>query len=214
MIKIEQLAGIILCGGRSRRMGQEKYRLSFGSETLLQRICRIVQPEVSRTLIVAAVDQQIPHSESTIQVLRDEIQDAGPLAGISQALTYLQTIDDPPVAAFVTSCDVPLLKPELISLLRNQLTEEFDAIAVRDSDYAYPLCAIYRTKVAATAARLIASGQRRAATFPEHLRTRWLSRDEMRTVDPELLSLMNCNTPADFENVLRHSGTIRQRDGQ
>ena len=77
MIKIEQLAGIVLCGGRSRRMGQEKYRLSFAGETLLQRICRIVQPEVSRILIVAAVDQQIPQSESDIQVLRDEIPDAG-----------------------------------------------------------------------------------------------------------------------------------------
>lgn len=214
MIRIEHLAGIILCGGKSRRMGQEKYRLSFAGETLLQRICRIVQPEVSRILIVAAADQEIPQSESNFEVLRDEIPDAGPLAGIAQALTYLQTTDDPPVAAFVTSCDVPLLKPELISLLRTRLTENYDAVVVRDDDFAYPLCAIYRTTAATTASRLIASGQRRAATFPEHLRTCWLSRDEMRTVDPELVSLMNCNTPADVENVLRHSRTMRQRDGQ
>lgn len=133
MIKLEQLAGVVLCGGKSRRMGEEKYRLVVLGETLLQRICRIVQPEVSRILIVAAVDQQIPQSESNIEVLRDEIRDAGPLAGIAQALTYLQTTEDAPAAAFVTSCDVPLLKPELIRLLRNQLTEEFDAVVVRDS---------------------------------------------------------------------------------
>jgi molybdopterin-guanine dinucleotide biosynthesis protein A len=53
-------------------MGQEKYRLSSGGETLLQRICRIVQPEVSRILIVAAVNQQIPQSESNTKVLRSE----------------------------------------------------------------------------------------------------------------------------------------------
>ena len=203
MIKVEQLAGIILCGGRSRRMGQEKYRLSFAGETLLQRICRIVQPEVSRILIVAAVDQEIPQSESNIKVLRDEIPDAGPLAGIAQALTYLQTSADAPVAAFVTSCDVPLLKPDVISLMRNQLTEEFDAIAVRDSHYAYPLCAIYRTTVAAAAARLIASGQRRAAALPENLRTCWLSLDAIRTVDPDLESFLNCNTPEDYEKARR-----------
>lgn len=201
MIKIEQLAGIVLCGGRSRRMGQEKYRLSFAGETLLQRICRIVQPEVSRILIVAAVDQEIPQLESNIQVLRDEIPDAGPLAGIAQALTYLVTTDDPPVAAFVTSCDVPLLKPELIRLLRNQLTEEFDAVVVRDSDFAYPLCAIYRTTVAATAARLIASGQRRAAALSENLHTCWLPLDAIRIVDPNLESFMNCNTPEDYEKA-------------
>lgn len=201
MIKIEQLAGIVLCGGRSRRMGQEKYRLSFAGETLLQRICRIVQPEVSRILIVAAVDQEIPQLESNIQVLRDEIPDAGPLAGIAQALTYLVTTDDPPVAAFVTSCDVPLLKPELIRLLRNQLTEEFDAVVVRDSHFAYPLCAIYRTTVAATAARLIASGQRRAAALSENLHTCWLPLDAIRIVDPNLESFMNCNTPEDYEKA-------------
>jgi len=203
MMKIEHLAGIILCGGRSRRMGQAKYRLSFGDETLLQRICRIVQPEVSRILIVAAVDQQIPQSETNIQVLRDEIPDGGPLAGIAQALTYLQTIDDPPVAAFVTSCDVPLLKPELISLLRNQLTEEFDAVVVRDSSFAHPLCAIYRITASATAARLIASGQRRAAALPDNLRTCWLSLDAIRIFDPDLESFMNCNTPDDFEQAKR-----------
>ena len=203
MIKIEQLAGIVLCGGRSRRMGQEKYRLSFAGETLLQRICRIVQPEVSRILIVAAVDQQIPRSESHIEVLRDEIPDAGPLAGIAQALTFLETTVAGPAAAFVTSCDVPLLKPELIRVLRNQLTEEFDAVVVRDSDYAYPLCAIYRTTVAATASRLIATGQRRAAALPENLRTCWLPLDAIRNVDPDLESFMNCNTPEDYEKAKR-----------
>lgn len=195
-------------------MGQPKYRLSFAGETLLRRIYRIVQPEVSRILIVAAVDQEIPQSESHIQVLRDEIPDAGPLAGISRALTFLQKGEHHPIAAFVTSCDVPLLRPEVISLLRSRLTEDYDAVVVRDDDFAYPLCAIYRTTAATIASRLIASGQRRAATFPEHLRTCWLSRDEMRTVDPQLVSLMNCNTPADVENVLRQSGTMRQRDGQ
>ena len=201
MIKIEQLAGIVLCGGRSRRMGQEKYRLSFAGETLLQRICRIVQPEVSRILIVAAVDQEIPQSESNIQVLRDEIPDAGPLAGIAQALTSLRATEDAPAAAFVTSCDVPLLKPELIRLLRNQLSEEFDAVVVRDSDFAYPLCAIYRITVAATATQLIETGQRRAAALSENLRTCWVPPDLIRTVDPDLESFLNCNTPEDYEKA-------------
>ena len=182
-------------------MGQEKYRLSFAGETLLQRICRIVQPEVSRILIVAAVDQEIPQSESHIQVLRDEIPDAGPLAGIAQALAWLQTTQDAPTAAFVTSCDVPLLKPDVIGLLRNQLTEEFEAVVVRDSDFAYPLCAIYRLTAAATAAGLITSGQHRATALSENLHTCWLSLDAIRTVDPDLESFLNCNTPEDYEKA-------------
>lgn len=188
-------------------MGQEKYRLSFAGETLLQRICRIVQPEVSRILVVAAVDQEIPQLESNIQVLQDDIPDAGPLAGIAQALTYLQTSRDSPVAAFVTSCDVPLLKPELIRLLRNQLTEEFDAVVVRDSHFAYPLCAIYRSTAAVTAVRLITSGQHRATGLSENLRTRWVPLELIRTVDQNLESLLNCNTPEDYEKVVQLFGS-------
>ena len=154
MIKIEQLAGIVLCGGKSRRMGQEKYRLSFLGETLLQRICRIVQPEVSRILIVAALDQEIPQSGSNIDVLRDEIPDGGPLA-------------------------------------------------VQDSNSAYSLCAIYRATGANTAARLIASGERRAAALPENIRTCWVPLDAIRAVDPDLESFWNCNTPQDYEKAIR-----------
>lgn len=205
MITNEQLAGIVLCGGSSRRMGQAKYQLQFRGETLVQRICRIVKPEVSRILIVAAANQEIPRTESNLDVLRDEIPDAGPLAGISQALTFLQSSADCPVAAFVTSCDVPLLKPEVIRVLRHQLTEQFDAVAVRDSGFIYPLCAVYRTATAATAVRLIATGERRAAALPEYLRTRWIPLDVIRSVDPELESLMNLNTPADVESALQRS---------
>ena len=214
MIKNEQLAGIVLCGGGSRRMGQAKYQLQFHGETLLQRICRIVQPEVSQILIVAAEDQEIPQSGNQTKVLRDEIPDAGPLAGISQALTFLQSSAASPVAAFVTSCDVPLLKPEVISLLRHQLTEQYDAVAVRDTDFIYPLCAIYRTTAATTAAHLIASGERRAVALSENLRTYWVPLDTIRTVDPELESLMNLNTPADVEMALQRSATVHYSSGR
>ena len=105
--------------------GAGKYRLSFLGETLLQRICRIVQPEVSRILIVAAVDQE------------------------------------------------------------------------------YSLCAIYRATVADTAARLIASGERRAAALPENIRTCWVPLGAIRAVDPDLESFWNCNTPQDYEKAIR-----------
>jgi molybdopterin-guanine dinucleotide biosynthesis protein A len=214
MVTTEQLAGIVLCGGGSRRMGQAKYQLQFHGETLVQRICRIVQPEVAEILIVAARDQEIPQSGNQTKVLRDEIADAGPLAGISQALAFLQSSENQPVAAFVTSCDVPLLKPEVIRLLRQHLTDQFEAIAVRDADFVYPLCAIYRTTAATTAAHLIASGERRAVALSENLRTCWVPLDTIRTVDPELESLMNLNTPADVEMARQRSGTVHYSSGR
>lgn len=196
-------AGIVLCGGKSRRMGQEKYRLMFAGETLLQRICRIVSPEVSQILVVASSDQEIPALSSSVQILRDEIPECGPLAGIAQALAHLHSLDNGPHIAFVTSCDVPLLKTTVIPYLQKQLTDSFDAVVVKDSQYAYPLCAIYRTTAAATAERLLATGERRAAALSENLETCWVPVDQLRHIDPDLESFWNCNSPEEFSNALR-----------
>ncbi len=206
MITNEQLAGIVLCGGSSRRMGQEKYQLPFLGETLLQRICRIVRPEVSKILIVAAADQQIPLSGSSVEVLRDDIPDAGPLAGIAQALSYLQTSAGSSVAGFVTSCDVPLLRAAVIKFLRSHLSDDYDAVVIGDSGFAWPLCAVYRVTAADTAAALLRSGERRASVLAENLRACCLTLDAIREVDPDLESLMNCNTPTDVEMALLRSG--------
>ncbi|HRA89107.1 MAG TPA: molybdenum cofactor guanylyltransferase [Planctomycetaceae bacterium] len=202
MITEQQTCGIVLCGGKSQRMGREKYRLMFGNETLLQRICRIVQPEVSQILVVASLSQEMPDFEISVEFLRDEIPESGPLAGITQALTFLENAPSSVIASFVTSCDVPLLKPTVIRLLRNQLTDDFDAVVVRDIQYAYPLCALYRTPAATTARRLLASGERRAAALADNLRTCWVSTEQIRTVDPDLTSLWNCNSPDDLTRAL------------
>jgi len=144
----------------------------------------------------------MPDFEISVEFLRDEIPEFGPLAGITQALTFLENAPSSAVAAFVTSCDVPLLKPTVIRLLRNQLTDDFDAVVVRDIQYAYPLCALYRTPAATTARRLLASGERRAAALADNLRTCWVSTEQIRTVDPDLTSLWNCNSPDDLTRAL------------
>ena len=189
-------------------MGEAKYRLPFIGETLLRRICRIAGTEASPILIVAAANQDItpddlPPNQSSIQIVRDDLPNAGPLAGIAQGLKQLIAMPQSPEAAFVTSCDAPLLRPALIRLLHGLLTDEFDAVVIRDGEYSCPLCAVYRADAVATATRLLAAGQRRARALPEALRTRWVSLDEVRSVDPELDSLRNCNTPEDYEQLNR-----------
>ena len=205
----KNLAGLVLCGGQSRRMGQAKYRLAYFGETLLRRICRIVFTEASPILVVAAAEQDLslddlPVDAPRIQILRDDVPNSGPLAGIAQGLKQLREMPHAPTAAFVTSCDVPLLKPELIRLLYSLLTEEFDAVVIRDDQFSFPLCAVYRANAAIAATSLLKAGQRRARALPEALRTRWVALDEVRSVDPELESLRNCNTPEDYERLMHY----------
>ncbi|MCA9117229.1 MAG: NTP transferase domain-containing protein, partial [Planctomycetaceae bacterium] len=55
-----RVAGIVLCGGRSSRMGQPKHLLPFGDETMLQRVVRTLSAVVSPVVVVAARGQQLP----------------------------------------------------------------------------------------------------------------------------------------------------------
>jgi molybdenum cofactor guanylyltransferase len=54
------LGGVVLCGGKSTRMGSPKHALKFGEEVLLQRVCRILSTVVEPIVVVAAQDQELP----------------------------------------------------------------------------------------------------------------------------------------------------------
>ncbi len=68
--------GVVLCGGKSTRMGTSKALLPFGPETMLQRVVRIVGDVVSPIVVVAAVDQILPDLPPAVIVTRDEARDA------------------------------------------------------------------------------------------------------------------------------------------
>ena len=100
--------GIVLCGGKSTRMGVAKATLPFGPETMLQRVVRLLGTIVSPIVAVAARDQELPALPADVIVTRDEREARGPLEGLRAGLKALPASVD---AAYVTSCDVPLLVP-------------------------------------------------------------------------------------------------------
>src|SRR5829696_6313049 len=71
--------GIVLCGGKSTRMGTSKALLPFGPETMLQRVVRILAGLVSPIVAVAAADQELPPLPTEVLISRDEREGRGPL---------------------------------------------------------------------------------------------------------------------------------------
>ena len=69
--------GIVLCGGKSSRMGTSKALLPFGRETMLQRVVRLLNEVVAPIVVVAASDQELPELPADVIVTRDERRDAG-----------------------------------------------------------------------------------------------------------------------------------------
>lgn len=194
-----RVGGVIVCGGKSTRMGQPKLSLPFGNEVMLQRVSRILSQVVSPIVVVAAHEQQIPPLPDEILVVRDEYLDQGPLAGIATGLAALRDRAD---AAYVTSCDVPLLKPEFIRRLIEQL-ETHAAIVPSDDEHTHVLAAVYRVELESLARRLLNEQRRRPLFLIEQSHALRIPTASLRAVDPQLDSLRNLNTPEDYAAALR-----------
>lgn len=199
-----QRGAIILCGGKSTRMGTAKALLPFGPELMLQRIIRLVSEVVPTTnmIVVAATDQQLPPLPPEISIAHDRRPECGPLEGLAAGLSAL---DSRVEAVYVTSCDVPLLVPAFVERMF-QLLGDHDIVVPREEKFHHPLAAVYRPSVLPTIETLIAADRFRPIFLFEQHSTREVAVDELRKVDPELATLANCNRPEDYRQALLQAG--------
>lgn len=189
------------------RMGRDKALLPFGDEVLLQRTVRLVGEVVPEKNIVvaAAADQALPQLPPAIKVIRDEAPGLGPLPAIAAGL---QALTPSVEAAFVTGCDAPLLKPAAVAWLFEQLgprdENERDGVLLQDAERLYPLFAVYRTSAAVRFAAAYRSGGQslHGAITSTLFNVRLLDLDDVRMVDPQLDSLVNCNTLEEYQGAL------------
>lgn len=191
---------IILCGGRSVRMGRDKALLPFGGETLLARAVRIVGEAVpaERIVCVAAAGQDLSAIDERVRVVRDAIPNAGPLCGLATGLAAISRDAD---AVFLCGCDAPLLMPAFVSRLFEQLGDH-EIVIPREGDQLHPLAAVYRTGVLQQAESLLAAGKRSLLALVERCDARELPADDLRDVDSELVSLLGCNTDDEYRSLL------------
>jgi molybdopterin-guanine dinucleotide biosynthesis protein A len=211
--------GVVLCGGRSSRMGRPKAWLPFGEELMLQRVVRVLREVVEPVVVVAARGQDVPPLPAEVEIVRDEVEGRGPLQGLAAGLAALEGKAD---AAYLSSCDVPLLLPgfvrRMVSLLsggrqppEGSFTQGADAprsegvlVAVPKVDgFHHPLAAAYRTSVLDAVRDLLAADRLRPVFLFDAVPTRVVGPHELADVDPALQSLRNLNTPADYEAALR-----------
>jgi molybdopterin-guanine dinucleotide biosynthesis protein A len=180
-------------------MGRPKAWLPFGDELMLPRVIRLLRGVVAPVIVVAAPDQAVPPLPNDIEIVRDPERGRGPLQGLTAGLTALRRQAD---AAYLSSCDVPFLRPMFVRRLVDLLGS--NAICVPDAGgYRHPLAAVYRLEVTPVAEDLLAEDRLRPAFLFEKVQTRFVTASDLVDVDPDLVSLRNLNTPDDYLAALR-----------
>lgn len=193
----EKLAAVILCGGNSVRMGFDKSQLKLGDgRTFLDQIIATLKPHVDCVVVVQNSTREIA-KDPKVKVVSDRQLDCGPMEGIASGISAL-----PPHVefAFITSCDVPLIRAEVVAQLADSLGDH-DGITPVDGDRVYGLTAIYRKSILPTLDSLIEQRMLKVSRLCDHLRIRQVPIELIRAVDPFLESLTNINTWSDYERL-------------
>jgi molybdopterin-guanine dinucleotide biosynthesis protein A len=188
-----EVTGVVLAGGASRRMGRDKAALVLEGETLLARVIRRLESATREVVVVGSPErtQLAPGA----RVVPDARPGLGPLGGIYSGLLASTT-----PYAFVVACDMPFLNPALVWYLLG-LAEGYDAVVPRTTRGTEQLHAVYgRTCLPALAARLDA-GELAVVGLYDSIRVRVVEPAEWAPYDPDGRSMLNVNTPAEWEHV-------------
>jgi molybdenum cofactor guanylyltransferase len=191
-------------------MGRPKAALEWHGSTLLQRVVGIVGRVVDGPVVVVrAPSQELPQLPDEVVMAVDAREGRGPLQGLAAGLA---AVGEAAPRAYVSSTDVPLLHPAFVgAVLRLAEREDVDVALPVAHGFRHPLAAAYRTSLLGAVERLIAEDRMKPAFLFEQARVRELDeaellRDrELADADPELLSLVNVNDPAEYERARARS---------
>lgn len=194
MYEIE-IGGIILAGGKSRRMGRDKAFLALGGQSLIEIVIERVRAVAAEVIIVTNAPLRYAHLAA--RLVRDIYPGVGTLGGIHAGLTAARHDH-----ALVVGCDMPFLNPSLLTYMAS-LAPHYDAVVPQMDGLFEPLHAIYSRSCLPLIEAQISTRRWQAFSFYPQAQVRYVEREEIARFDPELLSLRNANTPEEWQRVKR-----------
>ena len=135
-----KIHGLILTGGYSKRMGQDKALISDGNQTALEKIYNLLRHSLEEVFVSVRADQKVEEKRSEFNLIIDQNQYSGPMAGILSAFNSY-----PNIAWLIVACDMPHLDKETIDqLIQNRNKEKVATLFISPKDgLPEPLCSIY-----------------------------------------------------------------------
>jgi len=186
--------GVILAGGKSRRMGEDKRFLKVGEATLLERSIKAMAQVFAEVLIVIAQDSP-PLEMTGCEVYRDLIADCGSLGGLYTGLTRASRR-----RIFAVACDMPFLNPDMIRWFLARAPEA-DIVMAKLEAGLQPLHAVYGKRALPYLQQMAEERRLKIQSIAAEpsLRVTIVYPSEWRTMDPMSRSFQNVNSPAELQ---------------
>lgn len=189
------MTGIILAGGESRRMGQNKAFLPWGGMTLIEHLIERLRP-VTDEIIVAAKDRRA-FGHLRARVVEDAVPGVHALGGLYTGLRAARA-----ELCFVCACDAPFVSPGLARALAGCLAGR-DLAVPRSRRGLEPLHAVYaRSRTLPVVEEQMRRGRWSLRNLVEKLHPRIVEGAALWPFDPAQRCFVNLNTPADYARAL------------
>jgi molybdopterin-guanine dinucleotide biosynthesis protein A len=194
--RFANVAGAVLTGGASARMGSDKAALAIGGVASATRVARCLALLCEDVVLVGGD----PPADAPGRRAPDGDGPRSALRGVVAALEATRA-----ERVLVVATDLPFVTPDL--LLALIAWPEADAVVPRTADGVHPLCGLYRREAALAAARKNLAAERLAlSALLGALATSYLEGDDLRAVDPDGIALLNVNTPEDLARATAING--------
>lgn len=192
------LAGIILTGGRSRRLGMDKATLTFAGRPLALRVAEVLQQFTSSLWLVT--NYPVLHAVLGLPLLLDLYPGRGALGGLLTAMILTQAD-----YFLLAPCDTPFLQPTFLAGLVAEIRHrQWLAVISQSSRGLEPLPGLYHRSLQPRLEKQLRQGDLRLRQLLSGSQTRLLTPAEVQAHDPEELSFFNLNTPEDLDRGLTY----------
>jgi len=191
----EKCSGVILAGGMSTRFnGRDKAKIEINGKRILDHILAVHSEIFSEIILVTNTPQA--YLDWNMLMVTDLFPVRSSLTGIHAGLFYASR-----PYVFVSACDAPFIKQELVHLLVSQARPGADAVMPETSKGLEPLCAVYSKACLKNVEAHIRQEKLKIQQVFHKSRINRISEARLRKTDPDLHSFININTPEDLKCV-------------
>ncbi len=188
------LTAMILCGGRSKRMGRAKAFLPYAGSTMIAHIVETLSDMFVKTLLVS--NEPESYEDFGLDVVKDILPYRGPMGGILSGLLVAETD-----YSFVIACDMPLVNKKLVRDM-TAARNGYDAVVLSHSAGLEPLFAVYAKTCVKPLEESLFAGNLSVQDLISGLKATTFKYDQERYEGTVLPPYFNINTPQDYSKLI------------